>query len=89
MPPEVSHEIAGDLRAAWIEFIAFSAAHRMYSDLPKQLKSEKRKAYGTNYRRQFHGRTSQRRTWKNIGKIFVTETAPIGDGKKPLNNNLA
>jgi hypothetical protein len=42
MPPAVAQEIARDLQIAWLEFIARSAAHRMYSDLPEQLKKAKK-----------------------------------------------
>ena len=44
MPAEVAQEMARDLRLAWLEFIAMSAAHRMYSDLPKQLEEAKKRS---------------------------------------------
>jgi hypothetical protein len=44
MPPEVSREIAQDLRAAWMEFIARSAAHRMYHDLPNALENARKRS---------------------------------------------
>jgi hypothetical protein len=44
MPAGVAHELAHDLRLAWLEFIARSAAHRMYSDLPRQLEEAKKRS---------------------------------------------
>ena len=34
---DVSNELAGELRAAWVEFIAFAAACFMYDTLPQRL----------------------------------------------------
>lgn len=44
MAPEIAHEIARDLRMSWLEFIAMSAAHRMYSDLPNQLEEARKRS---------------------------------------------
>ena len=44
MPSAVSHEIAGSLRSAWVEFIAISAAHRMCSDMPTELRNARKRS---------------------------------------------
>jgi hypothetical protein len=36
-------ELALDLRAAWLEFIAYAGAHRMYADMPRELAINSRK----------------------------------------------
>lgn len=36
-------ELADDLHRAWIKFIAYASAHRMYADLPREMETNVRK----------------------------------------------